>query len=65
MATMYRGWINGQEKDASVLTAIGIKLGPWDTKSEAWTLCEVPADAMEKLNGWRGQFIWGLEPAEV
>lgn len=65
MAQIYRGWIHGDEKDAEMLTSIGVKLGPWDPKIYGWPTCDVPSEAMEKLDGWWGQFIWGLEPVEV
>jgi len=65
MATIYRGWISGRQKEAELLTSIGIKLGPWDPKEEVWSPCDVPVDAMEKLDPRWGQFIWGFESVEV
>lgn len=65
MAKIYRGWIEGDPKEAGVLTGIGVKLGPLDEKLKLWSACEVSPEAMEKLDGLWGQFIWGLDPVEV
>lgn len=65
MAQIYRGWIHGDQKDAELLTSIGVKLGPWDSEIGAWSPCDLSVEVMEKLDGLWGQFIWGLELVET
>jgi hypothetical protein len=64
MAKIYRGWIHGDQKDEEVLRELGVKVGEWDESLKAWTLCDVTADVLDKLDRRWGRFIWGLDVVE-
>lgn len=64
---MYKGWINfcklGPVEARAKLTQIGVKVGE-KVDSDTFTDCEVGAEAMAKLDGFWGEFLWHLEPIQ-
>ena len=63
---VWTGWIVGPMKLADSLREMGVILELEDGSDPAvgeW-LATVPDSAMEKLNPFWGDFVWGLERAE-
>ena len=70
---VWKGWIRcqrwtppqkeqvGLQWDTDTLEEIGVKLGTFNPTEWEYTYCEVSADAMVKLDGYWGTFVWGLE----
>lgn len=65
----YIGWIAcpntpNFQVTKGLLEGFGIKVGEYDPKNEVFEDCEVSSDALDVMDGYWGQFYWGLEIAE-
>lgn len=56
-------WIlASEEEDSLVLKEMGIIVGQWSELLGEFTGCEIPDEAMDKLDSEFGQkFVWGPE----
>lgn len=62
MKAQWHGWIMvvGTANRRGELEAMGIRLGPYDTKLELYTRCLLSDHAMATLLKHRGKFLWKL-----
>ena len=65
---MYYGWIGISKdvdpiKEQHFLESIGVKLGPL-LNGDTFEPCEVPPEALDRLDRHWGRFIWHLEEGQ-
>lgn len=60
MAADWHGWIMAREGLRKELEAMGVKVGPWDSKLEIFRQCRLSSDAFVRLAKHKGKFLWKL-----
>ena len=53
---IYKGWIIADREEKEFLEKLGVRLGEYDERSGSFENCEVPPEALEKLDSYWDSF---------
>jgi len=55
-----KGWVVAYEDERKQLEDLGVRLGPWDSRTVTFENCEFDDEAIKRLEKHWGTFYWGM-----